>query len=231
MKDSYHPLSWALNVVALALAAAALAFPVAGVRAVCAVVPWVVLGIMFATGGRLVISANRRSDQPNVIIAVVVPLIVLGVQSINDYRLVDWPIATALGAGIAVLLVLAFAVAQGKGRQSDFVLAAVVLAVLGIFYGYAVIGMADMAGDAQVVQTYRPLVLGKHVQASRSRQTYRRLTLAAWGPVPKGRTAVDAATFQAAEIGQPVCVALYAGRLGLRWYTVATCPDLAASGN
>ena len=221
MKNPYFLLAWLLDVAGLGLAITFLFDPWPWVRILCAIMPWFALGVMYLSGGRLVVSGNRNVWQPDIFLAIYLPLIAFAFWAALEVRVLDWPVAVAAGIGVGVLLALAFVAARSGKPQAGLAFAAVMLAVVGSGYSYGVVTLADTTGDTRIVQTYRPQVLGKYVRKSRNITDY--LVLDAWGPQPRRDISVDDVLYETAVVGQAVCVEVHPGRLGVRWYTMRSC--------
>jgi len=221
MKNPYFLLAWLLNVIGLGLMISFMFDPLPWMRTLSVIMPWFALGVMFLARGRLVVSASRSVGQPTIVFAICLPLIAFAAWAFVDFKLLDWPFALAAGFGIALLLVLAFVVAGSANRHEGFAFVAALLAVLGSGYGYGVVGFLDMTGDTQIVQSYWPQVLRKHVQTGRRTTDY--LTLAAWGSEPQREMSVDDNLYEEAVLGQPVCIDVHPGRLKIRWYDIHAC--------
>ena len=64
-------------------------------------------------------------------------------------------------------------------------------------------------------------VLAKSVSSGRN-TTYD-LNLPPWGPIEAGDASVPRAFYDKVAVGETVCVDLYRGALGMRWYEIAHC--------
>jgi len=126
------------------------------------------------------------------------------------------------------VLPLAWGVRNAPGLASPGVMLAAVTACAAA-YGYGATSVVDIqldfsAGDVSQVQ-----VLDKHEYAGRRSHTYD-LILPAWGPrTGQNSIEVSAATYQAVNIGDNVCITLHPGAVGLPWFTSAACGATASA--
>ena len=133
---------------------------------------------------------------------------------------VELPIfAAAIGVAAAVTFAT---VAPGRERLESPIQFFAVLAVLGGIYGATAAALADVRFDASPGAVFATEVRGSHISNGKSTHYY--LDLAPWGP---GRTTssvvVSRDAFEAARVGDPMCVTLHPGALGDPWVTFAGC--------
>lgn len=104
----------------------------------------------------------------------------------------------------------------------------IALAVAGGLYGYGAFALANVRFDASPGRVLQVVVSGKHV--SRGKSTSYLLELPPWGPRPSpSSVSVRRSLYDAAQPGEPVCIALHPGALQVPWYTVALCAPAGAA--
>jgi hypothetical protein len=129
-------------------------------------------------------------------------------------------------AGASAALAIA-ALAPGRTRLEAPIVFLALCALLGASYGDGAVALADVRFDASVGQVFPVTVNGKYV--SRGRSTSYELELPPWGPQAMRRSvAVSRSTYDAVQIGDPVCVTLHPGALGAPWFAVGLCPPPGA---
>jgi heme-degrading monooxygenase HmoA len=127
-------------------------------------------------------------------------------------------LAVAVPLGLAYAAALAGAARNGGSRPGSWI-AVVFFAGL---YSYPLAVTVDTLGDHGATGNYAVQVLGMHVSRGRSTSYY--LRLAPWGSVATSdQVSVSAATYNAVQPGDEVCVQVHPGNLHVPWYRVAAC--------
>jgi hypothetical protein len=104
----------------------------------------------------------------------------------------------------------------------------VVMAILiSLAYGYATVLQLNCVLDRSSPTVYRSVVSSKHYfkkgEDFLKRGSY--LGIGPWGPELEGRSMkVPSEVFKTVQPGDAVCVVLKNGALGVRWYTIQSCP-------
>ena len=125
-------------------------------------------------------------------------------------------------AGLAAGLAVAFATPArpSLGGPIQYV---VVMAVFGALYGVAASTIVDVRFDRSPPQLFRSTVTDKYVTHGKS--TSYHLEIAPWGPSAReSSVGVSESIYDAAQVGDPICMNLHAGLLGAPWYNVTPCP-------
>jgi hypothetical protein len=125
--------------------------------------------------------------------------------------------AAAIGAGVFVSIIT---VADRKIRSQPAML--VVCGLVAGLYFFGVIGEANALLDRSPLSVIRSQIVAKHV--SRGKTTTYHFTLAPWG----ARSDPDDASvprdlYDRLQPGNPVCVLLHNGELGMPWFVVRGC--------
>lgn len=117
--------------------------------------------------------------------------------------------------------------------QSGLRLVWTMMIVLAYFYGTAMTALGNRWLDHGTPTVYQVTAIGKYVHFSRGGGTSYIVTLAPWGPVPKGNEIiVHRSEFDAVEPGRSViCVAAYQGVFGITWGQQAPCPEQTSVEN
>jgi hypothetical protein len=143
---------------------------------------------------------------------------VSGVQVSLVDSLVPW-IAAAAGAVAGVTIGLVQMSRPGIVGRGQLLL--VQALAVGAF-AFGATSVADARFDPSDGSAARTTVADKYVGHGRS--TSYNLKLAPWGPVSDVRTvSVSSTTYDALNPGDPVCLTLHPGGLGLAWYVLADC--------
>jgi hypothetical protein len=184
------------------------------------VIPLVGIATFLGGRGRYSFDGNRNDPRPSLGVTVMCPGLVLALRAILDVQVLDW---TRLLVGAAVGgLTLVVAIAVGERTRKFWVLALIAPIISG--YPWGALCLANALLDRGLPEVFEVAVRGKHV--SGGKQTSWELELDPWGPVLEPKDAsVSEPLYDAVSVGDRVCVALYPGALGARWYDVGRCGE------
>ncbi len=210
-----------LNLYAVVVSAWGLIAPRPYLAAVAAlaIVPLVTIALLLTASGRDLFEAGRIDRRSSVVFAIMIPGMVLGGRAVIDVHVLDhWPflVGAALG-GIGLAAALATA---GPELRKPWLLA-LLIPLLG-FYTWGLLAFGNAGLDRSEPETFRVAVRGKLSSGGRS-PSYE-LRLEPWGPVTEPSCVeVERRLWDAAFVGDRVCVLLRPGVLGARWYAVQRC--------
>jgi hypothetical protein len=158
--------------------------------------------------------------QANLAAACAVAASALFARTLLDLNLVSWWPPTAFAAAVAVAF-LAAAVRREHHPHRRWWRLLASSAVIGA-YAFGMLGQFNLRLDRSPQAVLRSRVLDKH--PGNGRIATHRVTLAPWGPfiAPTDAT-VPQPLYEQLEIGDPACVRLHDGALGMAWYTVMAC--------
>jgi len=152
--------------------------------------------------------------------ACAVPACVLFARTLFDLNLVSWLPLTAFAVAIAVVFLIAAVRRETQLRRRWWRLCAA--ALLTGAYAFGAIGQVNVLLDRAPRSVLRSRIIGKHLGHSRIASYH--LTLAPWGPMTAPHDAtVPRDVYDAAEIGDPACIRLHDGALGMAWFTAVAC--------
>lgn len=186
---------------------------------VCALTPWAGLALVFLSGGRVVFNGRDSERRPDAFSLVFLPALTTGARALMDFKIFDWQAALAAAAGVSLVWNIAILAARRGERPKGFVATTIILLLFGVDYGYGVATFADALGDERIVATYAPPITDKRV--SHGKSTSYDLELGAWGGRTNDEQTVPKTFYDAAQVGDRVCIEVHPGRLGIRWYAVA----------
>lgn len=126
-------------------------------------------------------------------------------------------------ATVFVLVLLAFLPPMFKrANRQQGIIGSI---IFGLLFSYGFSLTANQLGDKSAPSNYVATVQGKHISSGRSKTNY--LELAPWGPFPDGNSmSVSSQTYAEYELGDQICLGVYAGALHASWYGTVTCPGL-----
>jgi hypothetical protein len=182
--------------------------------------------VALVAGPRLyaVEDGTRASPRSAFLLALMGPGSVLAWRAFRDLNVLDWkPLLVAASIGG---LVIAAAIAM-RERKRRLLTAAILLPLVSA-YPWGALSLGNAFLDHDRPEVFRVLVRGKH--ATSGRYVSWNLELDPWGPVI-APTAVDVGrqVYDSASVGAPVCVELFPGAIGVRWYAVRRCPTAKSS--
>ncbi len=136
---------------------------------------------------------------------------------------IGWARVAWLSSAVGLALFLASIGADATMRTERNWLAMAVLSVLALYHGYVTVRALNVLLDHSPASVERSMVISK--SSPRSSVLNLNLTLKPWGPVNDIRTVpISKGVYRAAKPGEPVCLVLYQGALGIPWYTAQVCP-------
>ena len=125
-------------------------------------------------------------------------------------------VGAAALAGVAALR----ATQSGLGSRSQYLF---VLGLIGAGLGLGAPATVDVAFDTAAPQAIRTTLSSEYVTRGRS-VTYN-LRLPAWGPkTGPNEVTVSSELYAKLDPGDPVCIDLHPGALGVSWFVVHACP-------
>jgi hypothetical protein len=152
--------------------------------------------------------------------ACAVPACALFARTLFDLNLVSWLPLTAFAAAIAIVFLIAAARREVQLRRRWWRLLAA--ALLTGAYAFGALGQANVLLDRAPQAVLRSRIMAKHL--GHTRITTYHLTLAPWGPMTAPNdAAVPRDVYDSAEIGDPACIRLHDGALGMAWFTAIAC--------
>jgi len=183
--------------------------------------PLVAVGIAVTGQGRYSLEGRKDDPRPNLVVALILPGLVLMYRALTDEEVLDWRMLLWLTGAIAVAWVALLYTVSPELRERKLTLA--IMAPLMAAYGYGACALVDMRLDPHTPVVYDTKVLGKHVTSGRSRTYY--LDVEPWGPRSgHGDVSVTRDFYDGASAGSRVCVYLWPGALGARWFETGSCP-------
>jgi hypothetical protein len=181
-------------------------------------IPLVVLGLVLSSPASFEVGRSRRGV--NGMIAL--PFMALLFSNLYHAQIDPfWPALPAALAAV-VVLPLAWGVRNAPGLSNPGMML-LVIALCAALYGYGATSVVDIQLDFSAGAVTPVQVLDKHEYRGRHSHTYD-LYLPAWGPrTGQNSIEVSPATYDAVNIGDPVCITLHPGAIGLPWFTSAAC--------
>jgi hypothetical protein len=188
--------------------------------ATLAAIPALAVALLFAKRGVVGVDERRNDPRPSVLVPILMPGLVLTLRGLLDFHVVDARALLAWAAPLALALTGLLVAGDAQLRRRWFMPPLAFLFAAPLAWG--AVAEANVLLDASPPQRHRVAVTGKHV--SSGKVTTWKVTLAPFGSV---ETAEDAdlrrADYDAIRVGDELCVALHAGRLGARWLDVRRC--------
>jgi hypothetical protein len=95
------------------------------------------------------------------------------------------------------------------------------LLILAAFFGYGAVSAANRDLDRGPMTVHVATVEQRLEEDADDRQ----VRLSAWGPdAPASVVSLPSELYEKATLGEAICVELWPGALGVRWYEYAECP-------
>ena len=186
--------------------------------ACAAIIPWIAVGLAARNGSLYRLNASRNEVGADVSAPVLVPGFALLVRALFDCHVFDWNkvwMLTIVVAAVCVLLMMLL-VRELRG-------AALISSVLMLAYAYGAVVIANFRLDRGEPEVFTAEVLGARVSTGKSTSYY--LELGPWGPRTDAEEVdVGKDYYTQASHREAVCVYLYKGALGVRWFEVWDCP-------
>jgi hypothetical protein len=184
-------------------------------------IPWTTLWFVRRSPERYRLNTRTDAAHADLSVLVIAPGAALALAALVGARMVHWEQLVPPAAAISIALFATVLWAEPTRRTLSG--RNVVLLALLFMYGGGAAALLDARLDRSAPQVFRADRIASHVSYGRGRTT-RFLTLMPWGPQKEVRdVSVSSAVFAAAGRGEPVCVNLYSGALGIAWYVVVLC--------
>jgi hypothetical protein len=185
------------------------------------VVPWLAV-IVAARGGPL----YKLNPKPNdacayLLTPVIMPGFALVIRALFDTHIFAWQdmlLATIAATAVCMLIMW---LAVGELRASAATTG--VIALLMVPYAYGAVTLGNMELDYGVPVPYEAKVMGSHISSGKTTSYY--LKLGPWGPRSEADDVdVGREYYKRGSHRETVCVYLYRGAFGIRWFQVWDCP-------
>lgn len=188
-----------------------------------AVLPLLALIIVTLSGGLVRFTRSTTEAHAAVAAVPVCCVAVLAWRVWWDVLLIDLSVAVKAG-GVIGLILLALAVIADRSLIRFLAIAAVV----AVAYGVSVVTLADVQLDRSPGQNFQSQVIDSHVSSHGRSRTYL-VKLAPWGPRQSASEfPVPETTFVRLMRGSFVCIRMYDGAFGIRWFSVNACASSGA---
>ncbi len=184
-------------------------------------VPWLAV-IVAARGGPLYKLNGKPNDAcANLLVPVIVPGFALMIRAMFDTSLFDWQnmLLVSIAATAICTLVMWWAVGELRASAGS----TGVIALLMMPYAYGAMTLGNMELDASEPVPYAAKVLGSRISSGKSTNYY--LNLGPWGPRAESEEVdVGREYYERGSHRETVCVYLFRGAFGIRWFQVWDCP-------
>lgn len=193
-------------------------YPYTAAFVVVLMLPWIAMVLVHRKPGAFTVEGRNQKREPRaeLVLLLLMPGFVLMLRAISDVNLVDYNalVVPAL-VGLAVLLACLLAVEASFRRRIGMLL---LMALLLAPYPPSAMMLANTLFDTGPVAVHTLPVLRKHHTSGKGAAPY--FTVPAWGPVTEQHDIqVSEAFYGATAEGQPICVRLHSGALGMAWYS------------
>jgi hypothetical protein len=186
-----------------------------------AAIPFVAVALAVMDRDAYTLEGRGDDERGHLTPAVILPGFALLYRAAADQEILDWrPMLWFAGiVSIGWAALLDWAAPELRGRKWSFLSMAVVMGA----YGYGASALVDFRLDRSEPTVFATTVLGKHSTSGRSRTHY--LDVAPWGP-RTGHDDVEVTRdfYDRTREGDTVCVYLWPGALGARWFETRDCP-------
>lgn len=189
---------------------------------VCGVVlPWIAV-ILVARGGALYKFSPERNDAAAGLFGpVTLPGFALLIRALFDSHVFDWQ--NMLLAVIATLAVCTLIMWCAMSELRASVASTAAIAFFMAPYAYGTATLANKQLDFSEPERFEAKVMGSHISRGKSTEYY--LELGPWGPRTEAEDVdVGRVFYERGSRQDTVCVYLYRGALGVRWFEVWDCP-------
>jgi hypothetical protein len=128
-----------------------------------------------------------------------------------------------LGLGFGALFAAtALATAPGEEKKLSYLLYVAQLLFLSLLYGYVATKELDVVFDRSPEVIYQSRIIGR--EGFRAYGSPHSLPIEPWGPVQTNAYATIPHFQRKPNLGEPICMALRKGALGVPWYVAEQCP-------
>jgi len=189
---------------------------------VCAVVlPWAAV-ILVARGGPLYKFIPERNDAAAGLFGpIALPGFALAIRALFDTQVFDWQ--NMLLAIVATLVVCTLILWFVMSELRDNAASVAAIAFFMAPYAYGTATLANQQLDFSEPEHFEAKVMGSHISRGKSTEYY--LELGPWGPRSEAEDVdVGRGFYERGSRQDTVCVYLYRGALGVRWFQVWDCP-------
>lgn len=182
--------------------------------------PWILLGVVAMSRGLIKVDQRPNHVHPSIALGMILPLAALLVRSVMDFDVASIWMWILWALILTTTLSIAAAWADPSLRQKRLSLAA--FALVNLMYGFGASLCVNVLADGSKPALQQVLVSRKAVSTYRG--THYKLHLAPWGTLKSEATVeVGKRFYDSIQPGQPVCVSLYQGALGIEWFTTDPC--------
>lgn len=190
------------------------------VMLVAAALPLVSLILLVRSKGIYQMEGRRKDARPNLAIAFLFPGMGLALRAMADFHLLAWKPILFMAAFCSLGMAIILYQADSGMRKRPWSLLPIVL--FGSFYAYGAIAQSNALLDKSSTNAFTAVVTRKHVVHGRSISYHFRLD--PWGPqLDETDITVPRQLYNAASIGDRVCIDLHSGALRIAWYQITQC--------
>ncbi len=183
------------------------------------IVPWIAFGLCWVSGRSFTLEdSGNNSLRADLTLPLIMPGFILSLRALQDIHLLDW--TGLILPSVLLSMILACLVAWLTPVLRKKFGRLVMLLVMLIPYPASLISIANVRLDQAQPDFFRVNVLNKRVTTGKGASQY--FTVSSWGP-NQGSSDIQVGRdfYQKHEIGASICIPLYAGALGLEWYSYA----------
>jgi hypothetical protein len=183
-----------------------------------AALPVLALILVLLSRGLFRIGIGATDAHANVGTVCALPACAIMVRPLLDFNMVAWVPLIVAAVVCAALSAAVLAIAD-RGLRRWMLLG---VALLAAAYALGVIGETNALLDRSRVVVFHSQVLDKHINYGKGK-TYH-LKLSPWGPIGEpGDTSVSRDVYERLQPGDPTCMLLHSGALGMPWFIVLAC--------
>ncbi len=186
-----------------------------------ALMPWVALVLTARHGSLYRLNPVRNDMSADLSAVFFLPMGALAIRALLDSNIIDgWQLFwTTLGGTAVCVAPIYLLVQEFHGRPGSVL----TFGMLMLGYSYGAVSVANVSLDRSEPERHAARVIDTRVAGS-DNKTYE-LRLTAWGPrTSEENVDVTRAFHERVSKGDTVCVYLWPGALGVRWYEVWDCP-------
>lgn len=185
-----------------------------------AALPVLALILVVASRGLFRIGIGATDAHANLGTLCALPACAIVARMLFDLNMIDWTPLIAAAVVCTAIFMAALAIADRGLRRQRWMLLGVGL--LTGAYALGAIGEANALLDRSPASIVRSQILEKHVTYGK-RTTYH-FQLAPWGPLTEASdVSVSRELYDRLEPGNPACLLLRSGALGMPWFIVLPC--------
>jgi hypothetical protein len=185
-----------------------------------AILPLIAIALVAFGGPAYAFNAKKADARADASVAAFLPTMALFLRALFDVSVLDqekilWMSAAGAlaGAGLVIALV--------SSTRKPWYTPLLLLLLTGS-YAYGAEALANRELDTSEPEVFQTQVLDHHI--SRGKTTTYHLELGAWGPrTVRDEVDVNREYYERTAVGSPVCVYLWRGALGVRWFEVWDC--------